>query len=131
MARSLAYTTRSRAQRDNVARSAETDRSGGGVSQGATGQGAVVGGDAGGQGRVGGVDGDSVGGRAGVLVLGHHLREVEGFAQGRGERGADIARGVADHEGHLFGGYGGGGDDEVGFVLAGGVVQNDYELAIA
>jgi hypothetical protein len=47
-----------------------------------------------------------------------------------GERGADQAGGVAYHEGHLLGGYGFRGDDEIGFVLARGVVEDDYEFAI-
>jgi hypothetical protein len=38
---------------------------------------------------------------------------------------------VADHECHLLGCDVVGGDDEVGFVLAGGVVEDDEEFAIA
>lgn len=36
--------------------------------------------DAGSKGRMGGVDGDSVGGGTGVLVVGDHLGEGEGIA---------------------------------------------------
>jgi hypothetical protein len=43
---------------------------------------------------------------------------------------ADQARGVADHEGHFFGSDVLGGDDEVAFVFARGVVQDDNEFAI-
>lgn len=35
---------------------------------------------------------------------------------------------MPDHEGHLGGGDGFGGYDEVGFVFAGGVVEDDDEL---
>ena len=38
---------------------------------------------------------------------------------------------MADHEGHLLGGYGLGGDDEVCFVFAAGVVNDYDELAIS
>jgi hypothetical protein len=37
---------------------------------------------------------------------------------------------VADHEGHLLLGDALGGDDEVGFVLAGGVVEDDEEFTV-
>lgn len=114
-----------------MSRSAKTGRCRLGGSESTAGQGAVVGRDAGCQGLVGGVDSDGVSGSARVLVHGDHLREGEGFAEGRGQGGADVTRGMADHEGHLFGGDGGGGDDEVGFVFAGGGVKDDYELAIA
>ena len=43
-----------------------------------------------------GVDGDGVGGRAGVLVGGDHLREVERRGEGGRDGRADVARGVAD-----------------------------------
>lgn len=89
---------------------------------------AIVRANARGDGRVGGVDRDGVGGGAGVLVVGHHLREVEVEGALGQEGRADQAGGVADHEGHLFGGDGLGGDDEVGFVFAGGVVEDDYEF---
>lgn len=36
-----------------------------------------------------------------------------------------------DHKGHLFGGDGLGGDDEVGFIFAVWFIEDYYELAIA
>lgn len=38
---------------------------------------------------------------------------------------------MSDHKGHLFGCDGGCGDDQVGFVFAGGVVEDDDEFTIA
>lgn len=52
-----------------------------------------MGGYAGCDGGVGGVDGEGVGGAVGVGVLEDHLREVEGFCEGGGDRGADEAAG--------------------------------------
>lgn len=75
--------------------------------------------------------GQSIGSAFRVFAVGHHLRETKGVAQRRGNGGADQARGVADHEGHFFRGDVLGGGDEVAFVFAGGVVQDDNELAIA
>lgn len=78
------------------------------------------------------VDGDGVGGAVGVFGggQGHHLGQLEGRGAGGGEGRADVARGVADHEGHFGGGEGGGGDDEVAFVFARGGVEDDYEFVI-
>jgi len=42
---------------------------------------------------------------------------------------AEIAGGVADHEGGFGGGKVGGGDDEVAFVFAGGGVEDNEEVA--
>lgn len=94
----------------------------GGVGEGAAREGAVVGGDAGGDGGVVGVDGEGVGGAAGVLALRDHLGEFEGFGAGGEDGGAHEAGGVADHEGELFGCGVLGGEDEIGFVFAAGVV---------
>ena len=92
-----------------------------------------MGGDAGRDGAVCGVDGDGVGRAAGVLGCGgsDHRREVKGVCDGGREGCADEAGGVADHEGHLLGCYVVGGDDEVGFVFAGGFIEDDKEFAIA
>ena len=49
------------------------------------------------------------------------LRESWGY------RGADEARGVADHEGHLLGRHVRGGYNEIAFILARQVVEDDYE----
>jgi hypothetical protein len=66
-----------------------------------------------------------------VFAVAHHLWQVQGVARAGRDGGADQARGVADHEGHFLGADVLGGDDEVAFVLAGGVVQDDDELAIS
>ena len=118
-------------QGEDVARSTQGRRGSAGVGEHAAGQGTVVGADAGCDGLVGGVDGDGVGGAAGVLAAGYHLGELEVGGAGRGQRSADQAGGVADHEAHLLGGDILGGDDEVGLVLAGRVIEDDEELAIA
>jgi hypothetical protein len=60
-----------------------------------------------------------------------HLREAERRGALREERGADEARRVAHHEGHLLGRDGLGGDDQVGFVLARRVVEDYDELAVS
>lgn len=38
---------------------------------------------------------------------------------------------MSDHEGHLLGGDVLSRDDEVAFILARGVVQDDYEVAVS
>jgi acyl-CoA hydrolase len=38
---------------------------------------------------------------------------------------------VSDHEGHFFGGDVLSGDDEVAFIFARGIVQDDYEIAVS
>lgn len=86
--------------------------------------------DAGGCGGVVGVDADGVGGAVGVFVRVDHLGQLELRGERGGERGADDARGVAHHEGHLFGRHVAGGDDEVAFVFAGGRVEDDDEFAV-
>jgi hypothetical protein len=80
--------------------------------------------------RVRGVDADGVRGLVGVRVVGDHLREVQGCGARDGERGAQVAGAVADHEGGLCGGQGGGGDDEVAFVLARGGIEDDDEFVV-
>ncbi|KAH6605805.1 hypothetical protein Trco_004958 [Trichoderma cornu-damae] len=119
------------AQRQDMAGPAEAGGRGGGVGEDAACEGAVVGADAGGDGGVGGVDGDCVGGAARILAVLDHGRQFEGIGAGVGDGRADEARRVAHHPGHLLGGDGVGGDDEVGFVLTGRVVEHDEELASA
>lgn len=106
----------------DVAGAAEGGDGGVGVGKGAAGEGAVVGGDAGGDGRVAGVHGDGVGGAADVLGAGDHLRQLEGLGAGGEDGGADVARGVADHEGELLGRGVFRGEDEICFIFAPGVV---------
>lgn len=120
---------RSSAQRQNMAGTTQASSGRGGIGQHAAHEGAVVGADACGDGGVGGIDGDCVGGAARVLGVLDHGRQVEGVGAGVGDGGADEAGGVADHPGHLLGGDGVGGDDEVGLVFAGGIVEHDEEFA--
>lgn len=119
----------SSAQRQDMAGPAQARRRGGGIGEDAADEGAVVGADAGGDGGVGGVDRDSVGGAARVFAALDHGRQAEGIGAGVGDGRADVAGRVAHHPGHLLGGDGFGGDDEVGFVFARGVVEHDEEFA--
>ncbi len=82
--------------------------------------------------RAHGVDGNRVRRPFGLggLVLGDHLRELQGKGQGGGDGGADEAAGVLDHEGHFVGGHVLGGEDEVAFVFARGGVEDDDEGAV-
>lgn len=102
-----------------------------GVGEDAAGEGAVVGADARGGERVLCVDGDCVGGAARVLGVCDHGREVEGVGARAGHGHADVAGRVADHPAHLLGGDVLGGDDEVAFVFAAGVVEDEEKFAIA
>lgn len=79
--------------------------------------------------RVLGVDGDGVSGAAGILRVGDHGRKLEGVGAGAVHGHADVARRVADHPGHLLGCDIFGGDDEITFVFARGVVEDEEELA--
>ena len=90
---------------------------------------AVGGRDAGGD-ALAGVDGDGVGGAAAVLVDPEHRRQVEPVGVGLGDRHADVARGVPDHEGHELGGGELGGEDQVALVLAVLVVDHDDRPAV-
>ena len=55
--------------------------------------------------------------------------ESQRAGEGRGQRAADQAAGVADHEGGFLGGEVLGCADEVAFVFAGGGVEDDDEGA--
>jgi hypothetical protein len=55
---------------------------------------------------------------------------VQGGGARDGQRCADVARAVADHEGGLLGCERLGGDDQVAFVLAVGRVKDNYEFAV-
>ncbi|KUI53009.1 hypothetical protein VP1G_10552 [Cytospora mali] len=118
------------ASRQHVSRPPEALGLGGRVRQRPARHGAVARADARRDRGVGRVDGQGVGGGAGVLVAGHHLREVEGLGELGDEGRAYVARGVSDHEGHLLGRDVLGRDDQVGLVLAAWVVEDYYELAI-
>jgi hypothetical protein len=76
------------------------------------------------------VYGNGVGGAIWVLVTGDHLRERERLAKGGQNWCADEAGCVPDHEGHFGGGNVLRGDDEVAFIFAREIIENDYEVAI-
>lgn len=111
VAYALAHAAGGSAQRENVAGADEACGRGFRVGEVLAAEGAVVGADSRGDAGIGGVDGDGVGGAAGVLAGGDHDRELEGVGAGGHDGCADEAGGVADHPGHLFGGDVFGGDD--------------------
>lgn len=90
----------------------------------------VVGWDVCCDGWVGWVDWDGVGGCVEVLVVGDYLGEVEGWVVVGEDGGVDEFVGVLDYEGYLLGCDWFGGDDEVGFVFVGGVVEDDDEFVV-
>jgi hypothetical protein len=55
---------------------------------------------------------------------------VQGCGARDGERGAQVAGAVADHEGGFGRGQGGRGDDEVAFIFARRGVEDDDEFVI-
>lgn len=60
--------------------------------------------------RVAGIDRDGVGRPVDFGAFKHHLRQVDGGGDGRGNGAADEAAGIADREGQIFrGGVFGGG----------------------
>jgi hypothetical protein len=120
----------SRLQRQNVSRPPEVAGLGIGVRKHAACEAPVVGADASRDAFIIGIDGDSIGSAIGVRIVGDHLRKVQGGGARNGQRRADVARAVADHEGGLLGCERLGGDDQVPFVLAVGRVKDNYEFAI-
>ena len=70
-------------------------------------------------------------GASGILAVRDHRREVQLVSEGGEDRRADVARGVADHESHLLGRHICRRDDQVAFILAREVVQDDDEFAIS
>jgi hypothetical protein len=131
MAWSLPNTTRARSQRKDVTGAAEAIGAGFGVGEGSACESTVASTDSGGDRGVGRVDRDSVCGASRVLVVGDHLRKIERFGEFGGERSADVTRRVADEEAHLLGCHIFSSDDQIGFVLARGVIENDEELSIS
>jgi hypothetical protein len=131
MAWSLSNSTRARLQWEDVTGAAEAIRTCVGVGEGSTGKGAVTSADSGRDRGVGRVDRDGVGGASRVLVVGNHLREIEGGGEFGRERSADITRRMADEEAHLLSCHIFSGDNQIGFIFARRVVKNDEELAIA
>lgn len=116
-------------ERQNVAGLEEGLAGGGGVGELAGGQGAVVGRDAGG-GAVREVDGDGVGGAVPVRALGAHEGKVESVGNGVGDGRAHVARRVAHQERHLLGRDLLGRDDEIAFILARLVVENNQKFTV-
>ncbi len=57
--------------------------------------------------------------------------EAEFAAARYGERGAELASGIGHHEVDMLGGDELGSHDEVAFVFAVFIVDNDYEFALA
>ncbi|MNZ56689.1 hypothetical protein D3C78_746410 [compost metagenome] len=116
------------AQREDVPGTGEVVRLGGRIGQGVEGQRAVGGGNAG-AGTVTVIDADGEGGLVRLGVGLDHQRQLERIEALAGQRDADQAAAVADQEGHLRGRDGVGGDDQIAFVLAVGVVDHDDEFA--
>ncbi len=75
------------------------------------------------------VDGDGVGGSVLVLVDRIHRKQTQPVADGAIQRHAEVAGGVADHEGHQFRGRHFGGEDQIALVLAVLIVDDDDGLA--
>jgi len=126
VALALAHAAVARAQRNDVARAAERGRPAGRIGQAPRRDGAVVRRDAGRHGHavVCGVrvHRHRVRRPVRVLVVRHHCGELELRASPPWQRRADVPRCVPDHEGELCGCGVFGGDDQVAFVLAVGVV---------
>ena len=112
------------AEREDVAGLHEVVDGGLRVRQGAYGQGAFPGADAGGD-VMGRIHGDGEGGGHVFPVDGGHERELESVRPFRGKGGADEAPGVGGHEVDGFRRGEFGGDDEVRFIFTAGVVRND------
>ena len=75
------------------------------------------------------VHGHRVGGRQGCFVAGHHGIQVQALGVVLGDRGAEDAAGVADHEADLVGRGLGRRHDQVALVLAVVVVHDHDQLA--
>jgi hypothetical protein len=98
--------------------------------EGADGEGPVLGADPGG-GPALHVHGDGEGGAQTGGVLAHHEIEAQMPQAILGHGGAQEAPGLADDEVHLGGGDGLGAADEIAFVLALFVVEDDDQLSEA
>jgi len=131
MSPSLPHAAGPRSERQDVAGPPEVVGGGILIAQHAAGEGAVVRADARRYGGVGGIDRDGVGRPAKVLAPRHHLRELEVDGALRRDWRADQPGAVPDHEGHLFRRDVLRGDDQVGLVLATGIVEDDDEFPIS
>src|SRR5690606_964628 len=116
------------AQRNHVTGGVEVVGGGIRVGQQADGVRPVGRGDTGGH-ALPRVHGHGVGGAALVLVLVVHRRQVEPVGVRLGQRHADVAGGVPDHEGQQFGCGLLGREDQIALVLPVLVVDDDHELA--
>lgn len=107
--------------------SAEGGGGGVGVAEGEDGGGAVVCADASGA-AFEFIDGDGKGSAEHAGVVGHLVDETQLGTAVFGQGGAEDASAVLQHEVDFFGCYFFGSDDEVTFVFAVLVVNNDYEF---
>ena len=113
------------AQREDVAGAGNIRRGGGCVREDLHGACAVRRGNAGAH-AGGRIAGDGVGGALGVLVVGDHGRQVHLVGTLVAHGRAHDAGGVANHEAHQLGGCVLGSEDDVTFVFAVLIVNDDY-----
>ena len=116
------------AERKDVARLDEIVGSGGGIGEDADGGSAIGGADAGGD-AAGGIDGDREIGALALAVIGDHALEAELLGAVGGDGDADETAAVHGHEidglrGDLLGSH-----DEIAFVFAVGVIDDDDHAA--
>ena len=78
-----------------------------------------------------GLDGHGECGRAPGPVIGHHRRQPKPVDLVAGERQADQATAIAGHEVDRFGRGEFGGDDQVAFIFAILVINQDHHAAFA
>ena len=117
-------------QRENVAGLGQVVGGGVRAHGGADGMRAVVGADAGGH-AFGGFDADGEVGLVGRVVVAHHRAQAQLPAAFAGERKADQAARVGDHEVDVGGFHQLGGHDQVAFVFAVLVVHHHDHAALA
>ena len=75
------------------------------------------------------VDRYGEGGAERCIIMRHHGIELEAAGIFAGDRRADDAAAMADHEGHLLGRDLAGGSDQVAFILPVIVIDDDHHLA--
>ena len=117
-------------QREDVARLHQVGRGGVAGHGGLHGARSIGGGDARGH-PLGRLDRHGEGGTVGGAVVAHHQRQVELFAALAGQGQADQATAVLGHEVDRFGRDMVGGQNQVAFVLAVFLVDEDDHLADA
>ena len=130
MAGAHQHATIHRLQREDMARLHQIAGLGIGCHGGLHGAGTVSGGDAGGD-AFGGLDGDGEGSGVDGAVVGRHRRQAQVLAALARQRQADQAAAIACHEVDGFGRDMVGGQDQVAFVFAVFVIDQDHHLARA